>query len=346
MITEESFKKVSMYGFIAILIILTFLILRPILLTIFFALVLGFSFLPVYNFFLRRIKSPNFSALLVVLMFLLIVILPLWFLLPIIIKQLFNAYVFLQGADISSLILSMFPNPSAEVISTVSTVTNTFIANIVGAFSKGFSDFIIDIPNFSFQLGVFLFVLFFVMRDSVKLFDYIKNISPFSVSAEKKLSDQFKGITNAVIYGQIIVGIIQGVLTGVGLFIFGAPNALLFTFLAILTGIIPIIGAWLIWVPISIYFLIQGDTFAGIGLILYGSIIISWIDNIIRPKFVADRSNLNTPITLVGMIGGLMAFGILGLIIGPLIISYLIIVIESYQSKVSLFSFTKKEKYK
>jgi len=184
------------------------------------------------------------------------------------------------------------------------------------------------------------------MRDSVKLFDYIKNISPFSVSAEKKLSDQFKGITNAVIYGQIIVGIIQGVLTGVGLFIFGAPNALLFTFLAILTGIIPIIGAWLIWVPISIYFLIQGDTFAGIGLILYGSIIISWIDNIIRPKFVADRSNLNTPITLVGMIGGLMAFGILGLIIGPLIISYLIIVIESYQSKVSLFSFTKKEKYK
>jgi len=343
MITEMTFKKLSMIIFVALLAFLTIFILYPIIIPIFLGLILGYSFYPLYNFFFKYIKERNSAAIIVVIIFILIILLPLWFLFPLIVKQLFDAYLFLQGIDFHTIVISLFPNTTQEAATSLATVLNTFIARIIGSASTGLSSFILDFADISFKFVVFLFVFFFTMRDSEKLSAYIKEFSPFNSHAEKKLITQFKGITNSVIYGQILIGIIQGTLTGIGLWIFGIPNVILYTFVAILFGIIPVIGTWLVWIPAMIYLFTLGETWSGVGLLLYGGIIVGWIDNLIRPKITAAYSNLSTPITLIGMVGGLLAFGILGLILGPLILSYLIILLESYQSKVSLFCFDKKE---
>jgi len=341
MITEDTFKKLSMILFVGILVVLAFLTLQPLILTIILAMIFGYTLYPLYFWVLKYLKSENLSAFVVVLAFLLIIILPLWFLLPIIFKQIFNSYVFMQNADIAGILQSLFPQAATDSQANFSVAVNSFISTIVGMITKGFSNFLLNIPAFSFKLAVFLFVFFFAMRDSKTITKYIKQISPFNPSAEKKLTDQFRGITIAVIYGILVVGLVQGIITGIGLFIFGVPNALLLTVIAIFASMIPILGPWIVWIPAVIYLIATGNTFAGIGLLIYGTIIISWVDNYIRPKIVSSRSNLSTPVTFVGMIGGLMAFGILGLILGPLILSYLIIIIESYQSKVSLFNFKK-----
>ncbi len=171
------------------------------------------------------------------------------------------------------------------------------------------------------------------MRDGVKMKEYLKSISPFSHELEQNISKQFKDITNSVIYGHIAVGVLQGLLTGIGLFIFQVPQALLLTFLAIILSIFPIIGAWLIWIPASVYLLVSGHTGAAIGLFLYGAILVSWIDNVLRPYIVSRKAKLNSGLVIIGMLGGLIVFGILGLIIGPLIIAYLLILLDAYKNK-------------
>jgi predicted PurR-regulated permease PerM len=155
---------------------------------------------------------------------------------------------------------------------------------------------------------------------------------PFSPETEEKLFKSSKDVTSSVLYGLILVGLVQGVIIGGGFFIFGVPNALLLTFFAILTGILPIIGPALIWIPVVIYLLIAGNTVPAIGVLVFG-LICSSIDNLLRPIFVSRRTKLNPVVALIGMIGGLFLFGILGVILGPLILSYLLILLDLYRNK-------------
>jgi len=173
---------------------------------------------------------------------------------------------------------------------------------------------------------------YFVLRDKKEVLDYIRSISPFSKDVEKKLFESSKGITASVIYGQVIVGVIQGIIVGIGFFIFGVTNALFLTLLAILAGIFPVVGTTLVWLPIVIYFMIAGDGLPAIGVLVFG-LISSTVDNFLRPMIVSKRTNLHSAVVIIGMIGGLFMFGILGLILGPLILAYLIILLEVYRKR-------------
>ncbi|MBU2503844.1 MAG: AI-2E family transporter, partial [Nanoarchaeota archaeon] len=162
--------------------------------------------------------------------------------------------------------------------------------------------------------------------------EYVKSLLPFSKEIEKKLFEQTKGITSSILYGQFIVGILQGVVIGISFFIFKVPNPLFLTILAVILGILPIIGTSLVWIPIAVYLFSTGSFFSAWGIIIFG-LISSNVDNILRPMIVSRRTNINTGILFTSMVGGLFFFGILGLILGPLIISYLFIIIELYRGK-------------
>ena len=140
-------------------------------------------------------------------------------------------------------------------------------------------------------------------------------------------------MTSSIIFGYILIGIIQGIATGIGLLIFGVPHALLLTVFAIFASIIPIVGPWLVWVPAAIYLFSIGNTTAAILFILYSAIIVSSTDNFLRPYIIARKTGVSSVIVLVGMIGGLFVFGILGIILGPLILSYLVLFLEAYKNR-------------
>ena len=162
---------------------------------------------------------------------------------------------------------------------------------------------------------------------------------PFSKEVEKKLFESSKNMTISVLYGQVVIGIFQGLIAGIGFFIFKIPNALLLTFFAALAGIFPIIGTALVWVPVVIYLLIAGESLSAIGVLVFG-VCSSLMENLVKPVFISKRTNMNTSLILIGMIGGLLLFGILGLVLGPLIIAYLLIVLELYRDKGSPTVFT------
>jgi predicted PurR-regulated permease PerM len=211
-------------------------------------------------------------------------------------------------------------------------VIYSFVTRITNSVMTAFSDVILNFPTLALQLIVTLFVFFFTLRDGEKLINYVQSLLPFPKSVEKRLFKSTKEITYSVLYGQVVIGILQGLLAGVGFFIFGINNALFLTFLAAIAGILPIIGTALVWVPVAIYLIITGNIGAFIGVSIFG-ILSSIMENTIKPAFVAKRTNVNPVVILLGMIGGLLFFGILGIILGPLILSYLLIVLEVYRDK-------------
>ena len=153
-----------------------------------------------------------------------------------------------------------------------------------------------------------------------------------SRDVENRLIHSSKAITISVIYGQIVVGIIQGIIVGLGFFIFNVPNPLFLTLLAILAGMFPIIGTAIVWIPVIIYLFIAGSIFPAIGVAAFG-IVSSVIDNILKPIIVSRRTRMHPLLILIGMVGGLLLFGIFGIILGPLILAYVLILLEVYRNR-------------
>ncbi len=335
MIDEKDIKKFSVVFLAFLLVILSFIILKPIILAIIAGLLLAYVFHPVYKRLLRVFREKNTTALVMCLLILLLIIIPIWFLVPVVVKQVFDFYSYTQKINLVNIIKETFPSlfTSETFTREFGTALNNFISKAANLVLSGFSDILVNIPVIIIQMVVVLFVFFFALRDAEKLGEYMKSLSPFNKDLEENLAKQFQDITFGVIYGQIVVGVIQGALTGIGLAIFGVPHVLLLTGIAMLAATIPFIGAWLIWFPAAILLIASGDVTPGVGLLIYGVVFVSWIDNIIRPYIISKRARIHSVVVFVGMIGGLIIFGVLGIFLGPLILSYLLILIDLYKQK-------------
>jgi len=331
---DTYFKKIITAIILILLIVLSFFLLKPILLSIIVGFILAFAFTPVYNWLNKRIKSKNLCSFLICFLLILLIVLPLWFLTPILINQSVKFYLVFQKIDFITPIKNLFPSlfASEEFSVELGSVIQSFVTKAANSLMNSFSQLILNFPTLFLQFLVSFFTFFFVLKDKEKLISYIQSLLPFSQDVEKKLFKSSKEITSSVIYGQIIIGMVQGIFAGLGFFIFGVPNALLLTLLASLAGIFPIIGPFVVWVPVAIYLFIEGNTFSALGVVFFG-LIASTMDNLLRPIFISKMTKMHPALILIGMIGGFFLFGVLGFILGPLIIAYLLIVLEIYRNK-------------
>lgn len=330
---NKQIQRYSVALVLVLLVLLSFMILRPILISIVFGLILAYAFLPLYKRVYRLFREKNTSALAVCFLILLIIFIPLWFLIPLVVQQAFDMFSYTQTINIGSIVERVFPTSSDQFRIEITTTIINFIGDITSKSLNALIGFLLNLPTALLHLAVIIFVFFFTLRDHEELKKFVSGISPFRKEKEKILIKQFKGMTSSIIFGYILIGIIQGIATGIGLLIFGVPQALLLTIFAIFASIIPIVGPWLVWVPAAIYLFFVGNTGAAIGFALYSAILVSSIDNVLRPYIVARKTGVSSVIVLVGMIGGLFVFGILGIILGPLILSYLILFLEAYKNK-------------
>jgi predicted PurR-regulated permease PerM len=334
-IDEKQTRKFFIFVIIGILLFLSFLVLKPILISSVMGLIMAFIFFPVYSWINKFVKFRGISSLIVCFLFLSIIIIPLWLVLPLAIRQVFDLFNTLQKLDLVSILGKLAPSlvSSPEVSATITTNFNNLISGLTSTVLNGFSQYLLKSPEIFLNIFIFIFVFYFGLKDGESFINYIKAVSPFRSEYEDKILKQFKDVTYSVVYGDIIAGIVQGLITGIGLIAVGIPNALVLTILAIILSMLPVVGAYFVWIPAVIYLLVSGRTFEAIGLTLYGAIVISWIDNVVRSLIVSKKTNINSGIVLISMFGGLMVFGFFGIFIGPLIIAYLILLLDIYKDK-------------
>ena len=332
-VKEKDVKKYSAILLIIILAVLSFIIVRPILLSIVAGLILGYIFLPIYRIVFKLFRERTTSALAVCVLVVMLIFVPLWFLIPIIIRQMFDAFNLFQSFDIGTFIRQLFPTSSVQLQTDITATIISFIGKITTGSLSGLTNLILDLPNVLLHATVVLFVFFFTIRDSDKIKQYLVDLSPLRKEKSAVLAKQFKNITNSIIFGNFIVGIVQGLVAGLGFLIFGVPKALLLTFVAIFAAILPVVGPWLVWVPAAIYLFTIGDTGSAIGFTIYSVAVVSTVDNFLRPYLIARKTKSSSVIVLIGMIGGLLVFGVLGLLLGPLILEYLVLFLDAYRTK-------------
>jgi len=331
---DEYFKKISTTIIIVGLLVLSFFILRPLITAIIIGIILAFIFTPLYNAINKKLRMKNVTAFIMCLILIILIVIPVWYLAPVMINQSIKFYMASQQIDFVKPLQTIFPSLfQSETFSTeIASAIRTFVTTTTNSLMNSFSNIILNFPKIFLQFVVAFFTFFFVLRDKENLISYIQSLIPFPKDVEKKLFKSSRDITISVLYGQVVIGIVQGLVTGLGFFIFRVPNALLLTALAALAGIFPIIGTAIVWIPVAIYFLIAGNNFAAFGVIAFG-LISTIIETMIKPVFVSRRIQMNSSIILIGMIGGLFLFGILGVILGPLILAYLLIILEIYRNK-------------
>jgi len=341
---EENIKKIAAPVILATLIVLSFLILKPILMSVIMGILLAYILTPIYGKLLKVTSSKNISAAIICVILIILIVIPLWFLTPIAIDQSVKIYFASQQLDFITPLQKLFPSffSSQEFNNQLADTLHTFVTKITTSLMSGLSQFLINFPTLSLQLLVLAFTFFFVLRDGEDMMDYIKSLIPFSKEIQKKMIDYTKSITNSVIYGQVLIGILQGLIVGMGFFIFKVPNALILTIATIFASILPIVGPFLVWIPVAVYLLLAGNNVAAWGILIFG-LISSTMDNILRPLIVSKATKMHSALVLIGMIGGLFFFGILGLILGPLILAYLIIILEVYRDKKEPGFFIKEE---
>jgi predicted PurR-regulated permease PerM len=178
-----------------------------------------------------------------------------------------------------------------------------------------------------------LFVLFFVLRDGPRFAGKAVRMLPIEPDLRGKLWRHLIDVTRAVFMGIGLTALVQGILLGIGFAIAGVPSPLVFGALAVLFALVPVVGTAIMWIPAALWLLSQGQPYYALFMLGWGVIVVGGVDNFLRPMLISGRAEVPTLAVFIGVMGGLSAFGFVGLFLGPIVLGLL----------VALFRFTTEE---
>lgn len=187
--------------------------------------------------------------------------------------------------------------------------------------------------HFIFMSFVMFFSLYYFFKDGDKLISQIKKISPLKDTQEEKLFNNFIAISRATLKGSFILAVIQGFILSLAFIILGISSPVFWGILTALFSLFPFIGTAAVWLPVSLFLFIEGSIPQAIAVLILGAIIISNIDNLLRPRLVGKDSGLHPLLVFFSTLGGIGLFGLSGFFIGPIITALFISVLEIYQTE-------------
>lgn len=322
--------------------ILSFFIFKPFLIVLALAAMLAVILDPVYRHLLSYVRGQkNIAAVLVLLFLLVVILLPLFFIGTQIVNEaqaLYGRLASGSGSDqyvnqISTLIETygqkVYPSFSFDTASYLSIFSSWIVSHLGGIFS-GTLDAII-------KLFLTFVALFYFLRDGDVFRKQLVVMSPLSEDDDSSILSSLRVAIKSVIVGSLIIGVIQGVLLGIGFWIFGIPNATLWGTTAAVASLIPGVGTALVWIPGVIYLFFAKSGFYWLGELLWAVFLVGTIDNFLAPYLLEKGVNIHPLLILFSILGGLSFFGPAGFLLGPLVLSLLFALIRVYQNS------TKKE---
>ena len=189
------------------------------------------------------------------------------------------------------------------------------------------------ISGFAINVAVLVLILYFMLIGGAKMEKYVYSILPFSDENKKNVLNEINMIVTSNAIGIPLLAIIQGLIALLGYWIFDVPSPFLFGFLTCFATIIPVVGTALVWLPLALYMTLTGDWVNAAGLTAYALIIITNVDNLIRFILQKKMADTHPLITIFGVIIGLSLFGFMGIIFGPLLISIFILCFNIFKEK-------------
>lgn len=179
---------------------------------------------------------------------------------------------------------------------------------------------------------IFFLCLYYLLVNRDHLYAEALALSPLQDKTDEMLLKRVVATIRGVVFGVLLVAILQGMVAGIGMSIFGVPGSLIWGALTAVAGLVPILGTAIVLVPAVLYLFFTGSTGAALGLLIWSVAFVSMIDNLIGPYLIGGRAHLHSFLVLISVLGGLAAFGSVGAIAGPTILAALLGLIELYKS--------------
>jgi predicted PurR-regulated permease PerM len=298
------------------MLILSYTILKPYFITLIIAAITAYLLWPAHK--IIRKKIGEFSSALVLTLFTVsLLVIGIYYGINLLLEESANFYLLL-----SKLNLERFGPNFHEV----SRLLTTRIINEI-------SDQVVNILNILISTIIFFVSLFYFLKQGEFIYyEIVKNL-PFEATQRKKIIKNITTNLDAFVHVQIVIGIVQGILATLGFWFFGLPYPVLAGFVAGMLSILPVIGPYGLYLPVGIFAYYSYGWSIALGIIIYGLTIGSIMDYLIRPVFYGKKANIHPLTTFLGIFGGMEAFGFVGIIIGPIILSIAIALIQGLRNK-------------
>ena len=222
-----------------------------------------------------------------------------------------------------------FINPEADDI-------NTAILQVTKSASQfllqGATTIVSNAVTFALHFALLLLVMFFMLLDGEAMLDRFMYLFPLKELQKDTIVERLRAVSRAVLVGGVLVSLLQGLVGGIGMAIVGMP-ALFCGALMAVASFVPVLGTGLVWVPVTIWLFINGMTWQGIFVLVWCGVLVTTIDSIMRPLFMSTQAGLSTFFLFMSIIGGLKVFGMLGIVYGPLVLGFVVVMLSLYAAE-------------
>lgn len=337
----EWLNKTFSLAIIVGLFYLLYKVLSPFLITIAWAMVLSITFYPLYNLLLRFIKKPWAASLITLIIILMIILGPVSFIGGALVSEITDIYSTIEEKGFDTITQIQVPAGLMVLFEKIGSykifegfdfqegAVNS-LKSIGTLIASHTTDFFTNAILFIVNFFIICLTTFYFLKDGNTLANFLKKLLPFSEIQKDRLEQRVRELVVAAIYGGLAVAVAQGILGGIAFFAFGLPSPVFWGASIAIFSFIPVIGCAAIWVPAAIFLLLTGSYAKGIGFIIYCVFLISSIDNIIRPLVMGSKTNLHTLLIFFSVLGGINYLGFLGFVLGPLIATLCLSLLEIY----------------
>lgn len=334
-------------GCILFVLYLIYLLVQPFLIPLFMAVVLVVVAGPSYSWFNRKLGGRSYLASGITCLLLIVIIaVPFFFIAGVLASQALDLYTTMSQMLSSQELHATFNrglgrlqplldelqrnfgisqhNMLSEVGNWVRDVSSVLYRNLTGLLR--------GVTNLVIGFVLVLFVTFYLLMDGAEMANKAIALSPLPDQMNSQIKRDILESIQATLRGSLVLALIHGAAGGLGFWIFGVPLALFWGTVMVFASVVPLVGTALVWLPAGIYLMILGSTGQAIGVMIWCLATALIGDNILRPRLVGGKTNLHPLLTFFSILGGLSVFGMVGLVLGPLILALAISLIKVYQS--------------
>ncbi len=332
-------KNIIFFSALATISVFFLYMIRPLFYPLFWAAVIASIFYGLYEKLKSKLKSRNLSAAIVLLLVVIIIFVPLALFGSLLVKESLELYASIgdKGEKINNLVAHLVSWIKSNPLTAGLNINQSFLLGKISEIATAVTNFIFSsIKSFTENslaflvlLVIMLYMLFYFIRDGKEMLKKAMHLCPLGDDHELMFYNKFTSAARAAIKGTIIIGLIQGTLGSLLFFIVGLNGALIWGAAMMVFSVL--ISSSFIWIPAGIIMLALGNIWQGIFILAFGAFVISTIDNILRPMLIGKDIQMHPLLIFMSTLGGVVAFGVSGFVIGPVITALLMAFWELYE---------------
>ena len=340
----------ALLGITAVVFYICWLIVAPFVEVLMWAVVLAVIFRPVHNRLLARLRSRGVAAAVSCLLVIVTILIPVTLITLAVARDAAAVAAHLQ-ANRSQL---LDPPPDSRLGRALSRVDryvdidrvasqqylSSRLAALSGTVARGTLNLVGGLVGAIIQIVLIMFALFFLFRDGDDLWAGARDAIPLERNELRQVVTRTKDVIRASVYGSVVIAVVQGVLGTLALWLLGVPSPLLWGAVMTVVCLIPMAGSFLVWFPAAVYLLAMGHPWRALALCAWGVLVISTIDNVLRPILVGNRTHLHELVVFFSVLGGLQVFGMLGIVAGPVIAAMAIALVDIWRRSAGTWAAT------